>query len=675
MARNFNKFTYINNDTLSLMSNLQHNISDLEGRASFSVAAFVPVYDHRLDAISESPFINKFGTMDAAGFANKYPQMFRNNDSSSPFPILSKKLDGILCDDDIYLWKNTATKTGTPPDYVLSNEGRTIDPTYSKSVISVAYMECTSGPRIGDMYILPHTESIIIDSVPKGVALGSLPIDIAPGIHPVWNSADSYYDTLATPNMWQFWKTDINSDNAILDCVPDNANKPNNMIDRKTLVSFPNTPVYKLSTNGSAVNFSQEKEDVDYTTLVPAKYSSIGEASNISIPVYKASLSGDLVWEKHIEGTKATQTPIYSKSKDVDLNQLSLNNFDAFTGVRYFAKSAQDADGHEKTIANYRIEFSDQIGTVRFNKIVTYVRLYRKNKAGHWGWGDRLYPFSVTLLPEPVVKSNTGIDGVDVFELDIEIDYDQYAEYSMPDFKAITNIPTFIPITNTLRTNDNNIIGAIESDKNTNKYIGAQTDKRIFATSDVDPLGDAEASYKWTLTNPTHGKWLKRNNINTNYGRVNTDNVNLVYTDIDFSVLDYMPALPLEITVGPAQTEVIDISLDTHIEFSEESSQEFSVYDEYSTSPSLVIGSIDAIVLSDLQTTFNGQKYDIVQYYLSIRKVCENNPYDTKILGGTGELGDPYTIDAEPDSEESLLFYEMMASILDINTNKPIQLA
>ena len=79
MARKYNNLTYLNNDTLSIISNLHHTISDTEGRASFSVVGFVPVYDHRIDSIADSPFLYKFGGYDSTtGQFSKFPKSIRN---------------------------------------------------------------------------------------------------------------------------------------------------------------------------------------------------------------------------------------------------------------------------------------------------------------------------------------------------------------------------------------------------------------------------------------------------------------------------------------------------------------------------------------------------------------------------------------------------------------------
>jgi hypothetical protein len=671
MARNFNKFTYINNDTLSLMSNLQHNISDLEGRASFSVAAFVPVYDHRLDESAGSPFVSKFGTLSRGGFRSTFPSVFRKNDKSSPFPVLGNQLDGILCDDDIYLWKNRTTSTGRPADYVLSDEGRTINPSYSKSIISIAYMECVLGPRKGDIYLLPTDTDI-----------PQIPISMSQPDINSWNSGNSYADLTAEDNEWQFRKTSI-EEGRLLDCIPERNDTTNNMVDDKTLVAFPNDVVYRLSSDGVTVSDEQIGE-LKYATSVIGKYddynSTVYPAENISIPVYSAEIpDGQGTWVQ-VPSTelKATQTPIYSKSKDVDVTRLKAEHFDAYTSIRYFAKSSQDADGHEKTIANYRVEFNEQVGTVRFNKIVTYVRLYRKDENGRWGWGSRLYPFTVTILPEPVMKSNVGVDGIDVFELDIEIDYDQYADYTMPDFKAVTNIPTFIPVTNTLRNDNDYVTGSVDVDTHTNKYIGTQTDKRLFISTDIDPLSETENNYKWTLTK-AEDKWEKRNNINTNYGRLNTDNTNLVYNDIDFSTMKFIPeeanASQISLTISTFNGEVIlsnGITLDTHVEVNQDASQEYTTYSGEGISPSLILGTIDLNLYKTLISDFNAQKLAIINYYLGIRKACSENPYDTEILSWTSI--DDFTIDAEPGSDEYIKFTNMMADLAILDNTKPIQL-
>ncbi len=173
----FNSFTYINSDTLSKLADLQHNISDTQGRPTFSVFGFVPVYDYRLDSTGDSPFTYKFGEKDTVnGNITKFPS---SNINTQPFTTLVNKLDGILFADDIYMWRPPGASSGvssrvynqddkyrlikTSNDYVGGSSDA------SHFIIAMGYWECV------DVTDVAYTNMIGKVRFEKNLIDGTLP--------------------------------------------------------------------------------------------------------------------------------------------------------------------------------------------------------------------------------------------------------------------------------------------------------------------------------------------------------------------------------------------------------------------------------------------------------------------------------------------------------------------
>jgi len=147
----FNSFTYVNSDTLSKLAELQNNISDTQGRPTFSVFGFAPVYDYRLDSTGDSPFTYKFGDKDVfSGNISKFPA---SNMSTQPFSTLVNKLDGILFEDDYYFWRPPGSSSAvTERTYGQDNKYRIVKTSKDYSgvenashfIVAIGYWECVS---------------------------------------------------------------------------------------------------------------------------------------------------------------------------------------------------------------------------------------------------------------------------------------------------------------------------------------------------------------------------------------------------------------------------------------------------------------------------------------------------------------------------------------------------
>ncbi len=185
-------------------------------------------------------------------------------------------------------------------------------------------------------------------------------------------------------------------------------------------------------------------------------------------------------------------------------------------------------------MATYRLQLNDQCGTIRFNKIVSYVRFYEKvaqeDGSFKWVWSKELYPFSVSVLPEPVIKADYGQPGLDSFELDIQINYGQMISRISEsgtdvkisfDTNIVNNHDGWAVLNAPSVSSPSNQQPAEPADISGNNFFGVQWDKRVFASTDVDlNLYDVPGTYI--------GDRYKKE-----YGRINSENKSYVYNDVD----------------------------------------------------------------------------------------------------------------------------------------------
>jgi hypothetical protein len=523
MARKYNNFTYLNTDTMSIVSNLHHTISDTEGRASFSVVGFVPVYDPRIDSSADSPFLVKFGKEDPINKVyTKFPQSHRNSEAAdnSPFTILSEKLGGILSTEDVYLWKpGSNTSQYSVEDSVTKGE-------FGESNYFVRLETGTS-----------YNE----DSLTGVISF-----------------SDESPETV----------TKVSGDfSATLENVQTGVARKHQFIGTQLLTGSPYrsvwgfTPTTPEDTEVAIARTSVLKDVPTWDAL----------GNNLTVPTYDLD-AGSGTWtdiSKITVGTtltrspyiRSTQGPVYSKSKQVNYNQLiriadngstefdnitsdsqTLTSYsstsafpqDVFKNIRYFAKSATNEGELSKTMASYRIQLDDQVGTIMFNKVITYVRLYLKDENGDWGWSDRLYPLTVTIMPEPITKSNHGDAGMDSFELDIQIDYNQNGKtYSFTDTDRASKISNWIPIVNAAAPEPDVLNPIVPNSED--PYVGLQWDSKLILSKNVNPT----ATGKSTLVETTDGDVTKLvTSQSNNTGRITSENTSSLYKDIDLEDLE-----------------------------------------------------------------------------------------------------------------------------------------
>jgi hypothetical protein len=533
MARKFNNFTYLNTDTMSLVSNLHHTISDTEGRASFSVVGFVPLYDPRIDSSADSPFLAKFGKENEdKNVYTKFPDSHSNivsaDSNTSPFTVLAQKLDGILSSEDVYLWKpGTVTDQYTLQSNAVRGEFGEFN--FARIETGTYYSEDDDGVIKFD----PDPQEIPLDAkIVKTMPASTL----SPILKNVQNGETRKHQFIGRQlltgapyrDVWGFTpNADTNDTFYNASSIPAILSEQPNWF--QSTNTNKNVPTFDL--------------DLQYGTWTNIALLGGGERTTGGANLSRSSF------------LRSTQGPVYNKTKQINYNQLTnvvddggisfegktitdyVNNTtyaaDVYRNIRYFAKSATEENELSKTVASYRIQLDDQVGSIMFNKIVTYVRLYLKNSNDVWEWSDRLYPLTVTILPEPITKSNYGQPGMDSFELDIQIDYNQGEKlYSFIDTNKSSKISNWIPIVNGAAKDDYNRDPALPRSKN--PYVGLQWDGKIILSANVNPTSTGE---EVLVVDPDAADTLgvtKIASIQSNEaGRITSENTSSIYKDID----------------------------------------------------------------------------------------------------------------------------------------------
>lgn len=534
MSQTFTTFSYINTDTLALISSLWHNVSDSEGRPTYMVSGFVPVYDHRLDSQGEAPACEKFGTYNEGNAT--YTTFPEANVYESPFGPLSNKAGGILFNEDIYLWKPKlqAGYASNVYSLVKNSISGISSGSDTQFMIGTGYSELIDQGTS----TLPIGTIKYFNNIPASPTLGRLGKEGT-----IWND----YVTQIKPN----------TNNLTIENTPIGNYFGVNTIGNKICLPWAGARVFQLTiTNKSITN------SVEYDTVSNSSVWDIGASnSNIEMSRLKATSSQNAYWNELVGNTFKINTSLAvrnnvqvtigtgsgsstnSVNRVVDVSTLDGTGFSLFQGIKNFSKGYTNEEGVEQTISSYRVRLDDQIGTIRFNKIITYIRLYQKDLNGKWGWSDTYYPFTVTILPEPVVKSDYGLPGIDSFELDIQIDYNQMVQSAnagnyktiLFDTEITNNYDGWAVLRNPLvsQIEDSSITN---TDPTTTGLFGTQFDTRLFVTTDID------------VTEYDNAGNQRGDLFREKYGRINSENKTYVYYDLDLSKISFECKDPEAIT-------------------------------------------------------------------------------------------------------------------------------
>lgn len=572
----FNSFTYVNSDTLSKLAELQHNISDTQGRPTFSVFGFVPVYDHRLDSTGDAPFTYKFGEKDPInGNITKFPA---SNMVDQPFTTLVSKLDGILFEDDLYFWRppgsaSAATERtyGEDDKYriVRTSKDYTGVPNASHFILAQGYWECVAvSDNQFDGYIgsvkfeknlqtsssLPGQEQLKPDRGYFNEATDQWE-DLVLGGETGTSISDMPQET-----KWIYRTTNVDTQataGSILKNVPVRDDFGVVVFNNKIITPRGNYWVWQLSTQVST-HLQDAATQVDYDVLEPPTYGvTVNDTKNVTVGTFSANSKLDntiRAWERFDNGANnenvfnSSQFIISQSTVDslgnqidysnriVDLDQLQAQGFSMFENIRFFTKAYKPEGDVEQTIATYRLQLNDQCGTIRFNKIVSYIRFYQRipqdDGTIKWGWSKELYPFTVSILPEPIIKADYGKPGLDSFELDIQINYGQMISRIANngnnttisfDTNIVNNFDGWAVLNASAVSTPNDQSPAEPADISGNNFFGVQWDKRVFASTDIDTtLYDRPGTY-------VGDKYKKE------FARINSENKSYVYTDVDLS--------------------------------------------------------------------------------------------------------------------------------------------
>jgi len=571
----FNSFTYVNSDTLSKLAELQHNISDTQGRPTFSVFGFAPVYDHRLDSTGDAPFTYKFGDKDPLnGNLTKFPS---SNIKNQPFSTMVNRLDGILFEDDVYFWRPPGSSSAvTERTYGQDDKYRIIKTSKdyngidnaSNFIIATGYWECVgvTDTNYNNMISSIKFERNLIGGNNGGVDylrddIGS---EDANGdwIDTVEGGSDtgSAIKDMPVETLWIYRTTRLNTQptmGSVLSNIPVRDDFGVVVFNDKIITPRGNTWIWQL-TNGTT-QVVNDATQVDYDVIEDPTYGDISNPKNVTVPTFSAKSEIDdtlRAWERFENSDSHGNDKTFNSNqfiidyptvdtlgrqidyskRIVNLELMEAQGFSMFENIRFFSKAYKPEGDIEQTVATYRVQLNDQCGTVRFNKIITYIRLYEKipqdDGTVKWEWSKELYPFTVSILPEPIIKADYGKPGLDSFELDIQINYGQMID-RISESGTDINIQFDTNITNNFDgwavlnspsvSVPNDQSPAEPADISGNNFFGVQWDKRVFSSTDIDNnLYDKPGTY-------VGDKYKKE------FGRINSENKSYIYSDIDLS--------------------------------------------------------------------------------------------------------------------------------------------
>jgi len=93
-----------------------------------------------------------------------------------------------------------------------------------------------------------------------------------------------------------------------------------------------------------------------------------------------------------------------------------------FDTVIYSTKKITNDEGDPEIVASYNIKFDQSIGNIRYNKIITFVKVLNDDQLDP-SLTANFVPFTVTVIPETMTKSDLVEDGVNELSLDIQLSY------------------------------------------------------------------------------------------------------------------------------------------------------------------------------------------------------------------------------------------------------------